>query len=139
MRVPLDELHDEVGGAVGGGAAVEELGDVGVLERGEDLALVAEAALELVGDEAEAQELDGHLAVVEGIVAGGAVDERGATLVDLLEQPVRTEAHALEALVVEEVALVVEPGEEAGGLAVGGEQPLELASQRGVAVLGFLE
>ena len=40
----LDVLHDEVGAAVVGGAAVEEPGDVGVVEAGEDLPLVAEAA-----------------------------------------------------------------------------------------------
>ena len=57
-RPPLDVLHDEVGAAVLGGAAVEQLGDVRMVEVGEDLALGAEAADDLVGVHAAPDELD---------------------------------------------------------------------------------
>ena len=43
-RLALDELHREIGLAVVGDAAVVERRDVGVVEAGQDLALVAEAA-----------------------------------------------------------------------------------------------
>ena len=43
-REALDVLHDEVGQPVLRLAAVEDLGDVRVVERGENLPLVAEAA-----------------------------------------------------------------------------------------------
>ena len=40
-RLALDVLHDEVGQPVVGGAAVEQPGDVGMLEAGQDLPLAA--------------------------------------------------------------------------------------------------
>ena len=56
---PVDELHDDVGLPVGRDAAIEEGGDVLVIEVGEDLAFVAEAADGEVALEAAAEELEG--------------------------------------------------------------------------------
>ena len=58
-RPPVDMLHHEVGGAVVGIAAVEQAGDIGMLEMRQDLPLLAQAgeklafraALQHLGDE----------------------------------------------------------------------------------------
>ena len=49
MRLALHVLHHQVGLAVVGGAAVEERGDVGMLEARQDLPLLPEAPLEVLG------------------------------------------------------------------------------------------
>src|SRR6185437_6180344 len=84
----FDVLHDEVGAAVGNSAAIEEFGDVGVVEGGENLTLLAEAADDGVGIHAAFDELDGD-ALLEGIViADGEVDGAHAAAADLFENAV---------------------------------------------------
>ena len=58
QRLPFDKLHDEVRQAVVSGAAVEQAGDVWMIERGEDLSLFAEAAQDEVGVHAALDQLD---------------------------------------------------------------------------------
>src|SRR4051794_33294150 len=59
--------------AVGGDAAVEEAGDVGVLEPGEDLPLFAKALVEQRRPDGAGHHLDGHLLADFAIGANGAV------------------------------------------------------------------
>ena len=63
-------LHREVGQAVGG-AGVEDAGEVGVVEAGEDSAFGLEAAQLLVADLLAAQELEGCAALELGVVRQG--------------------------------------------------------------------
>lgn len=67
-RFALDVLHDKVGEAVGGDAAVEEPGDGGVLEAGEDLPFGGEAAAGVIRVEAAADDFEGggHLELQVG-------------------------------------------------------------------------
>src|SRR5690625_151213 len=93
-RGPLDDLHDEVWPAVIGGTAVEEPRNVGVVERGEDLALGTEPGEELVGVEAAAEELDGDLLVELAVDPLGEVDGPAPPAPDLPEEPVGPELAA---------------------------------------------
>ncbi|MEM7351389.1 MAG: hypothetical protein AAF657_11320, partial [Acidobacteriota bacterium] len=68
----LDALHDEVGSAVFGRAAVEQLGDVGMVELGEDLALATEAAPKALGGRRGAEELDRNV-LLERLLASSEV------------------------------------------------------------------
>ena len=66
-RLAVDIFHDDIGRAVVQLAAVEQAGDVGVGEVGEDLPLAAEARDKGIGEHAGADDLDGDLV---GEVAG---------------------------------------------------------------------
>ena len=57
--LPLDQLHDEIGCPVFGGAGVNQTADVGVIEVGEDLALALEAFDDEVTADGARDELDG--------------------------------------------------------------------------------
>ncbi len=93
-RPALDVLHHEVGAAVVAYAAVVQPGDVGMLQGGEDLALVAEAAQDLVGVHATLDQLDGDPLLELLVRAVGQVDGAHAASADLLEYPVRAQALA---------------------------------------------
>jgi len=58
-RPPLDQLHHEVGPAVGGLAAVEQARDAGMVEAGEDLPFASEAAQDLRRVHAALDQLQG--------------------------------------------------------------------------------
>ncbi len=85
--VALDQLHDDVLGAIGIGAVVVDRHDVRVLQRSGGARLLLEA-----GGEARvvavllAQELDGHLAIE--LLVDGAPDGRHAALAERGDQPV---------------------------------------------------
>lgn len=90
-RVPVTELvdgeafdafHDEVGALVGGGAGVENSGDVGVIEAGEDLLLAAEAGEGFVVVEVGVEELDGEFQGDAGAVHLGGINGPGATFAE---------------------------------------------------------
>lgn len=70
----VDVLHDEVGYVFGGCSAIEEAGDVGVLEAGEDLAFAPEAFEDELGIEAWFYEFDGDLGFVLFVGSGGEID-----------------------------------------------------------------
>ena len=90
----FDELHDEEGNAVGTGAAVEEAGDVGMFEAGEDLAFLLEATEDGTGVEAAAEELDGDFFLKGGVVADGAVDGAHAAAAEEAGDAIGAEALA---------------------------------------------
>ena len=74
MDVPFDVLHDEVREPVVRRPAIQQPGDVGVIEAGENLSLGAEATTDLVGVQAELDDLDGDAALELVVVAYGQVD-----------------------------------------------------------------
>jgi hypothetical protein len=74
----IDAFHDEVWAMVGGGAGIDDAGDVGVIEAGEDLLLAAEAGEGLVVVEVGVEEFDGEFHGDAGAVDFGGVDGAGA-------------------------------------------------------------
>ncbi len=90
-RLAIDELHREEGRAVGGETAVEEAGDAGVVETGEEGALAEEAGPE-VGGEAGVDELEGGVLCERVIGALGPVDGAHAAAPEMVRHVPRTDA-----------------------------------------------
>jgi hypothetical protein len=91
---PLDVLHDEVGQAVVGGAPVQEARDVRVVERGENLPLVAETAEDEVGVHPALDELDGDALAELAVGAERLVDGAHPAAPDLARDDVDADAAA---------------------------------------------
>ena len=98
-RLPFDELHGEVGQAVGRGAAVEQSADVGMVEAGENLALVAEAADDRVGVHAALEDFERHALLERVVAADGKVDGAHAAASQLFDETVGADPHAVDAAV----------------------------------------
>ena len=92
QRRAVDELHHQVRPAVGRRAAVEQPGDVGMVEAGEDLPLGAEAADDGIGVHPALQHLEGDALVERVVVADGEIDRAHAALAQLADQAVGTDA-----------------------------------------------
>ena len=88
-------------GRPSGGPAVDQTCDVGVLEPGENLALVPEAAEHFIGVHSAPDDFDRHPLLVLIVVALRQVHRAHAAAPDLGEQPVGTEARAEEGRLVE--------------------------------------
>ena len=139
-RLPLDVLHDEVGAAVLGGAAVEQLGDVRVVEVGEDLALGAEAADDLVRVHAAPDELEGDLLLELLVGPLRQVDRAHAAPAELAHHPVGADALAgREGYIL----LRADPEDgrfnEVAELGLGGDEGFHFAPQLVVPFTGDLE
>ena len=90
---PLDVLHDEEGQRVVGGAAVEDAGDRGMLEAGEDLAFAGEAAQHLGGLELRVDQLERH-PLLEVVLPHRQVDRSHAAAGDQALDAVGADAAA---------------------------------------------
>ncbi len=90
----LDVLHDQIGQAVLGRAAVEQPGDVRVLQVGEDLPLAAQATRSGGIQGALTHQLDGNLFVELLVGALGEKDRAHAAVPDRPEQAIGTEVLA---------------------------------------------
>ena len=112
--LPLDGLEHEVGQTILGGTTVVQLGDVGMIQGGEDLPLVAEAAQDVLGVHAALEDLDGHLTLEVGVVA---VRQVHGAHTSLAEAPV-------DLVVAEHLPLpghgIALPGEHVRGLGADG-------------------
>ena len=141
----FDELHDEPGDAVFGGATVEQAGDVGVFEAGEDLAFAAEAAEDEIGVEAGAHQFDGDFGFVLIVGANGEIDGAHASGADFADEPVGADAAPFHAGLPRDVAGDGENGavdfgdDKALGDAVAFEKGGDLGEQFPVAGAGFFE
>ena len=91
-RLPFDELHREVRPSVRRAAAVEQSGDIRMLEAGEDLPLVPEAADDAVGVHAALEHLDRHALLERIIVANAKIDGSHAAMAELRNEAVRPKA-----------------------------------------------
>ena len=92
----VDILHDEIGDVFGGGAAVEEAGDVGMLKSGEDLAFATEAFEDELGIEAGLDEFDGNLGFVLFVGAGGEIDGAHAATTEFADEGVGSDAASFD-------------------------------------------
>ncbi len=79
----LHELHDEPRAAIGGSSAVEQTGDVGVIERGQDAALMAETLEHRIGVHSPLHHFDGYAFFERAIGAHGGVDGAHASTANL--------------------------------------------------------
>ena len=93
QRGAFNELHDVIGRTVGGVAAVEDAGDVGVFEAGEDLAFLAEAVGKkrgvLIGDE----KLQCDILAECAIVADRQKDDAHAAAAEFADDAVGAKPH----------------------------------------------
>jgi hypothetical protein len=94
-RLALHVLHGEPWQAFAGDAAVQQLRDVRMVQRGEDLALLEKSADQVGIVHAPAEELQGDALPVLVVRPLGHVDHAHAAAAGLTEDAVRTDAHAL--------------------------------------------
>src|SRR6202043_1196419 len=73
-RQGLDVFHHQIGKAFLGRSAVKQASDVGVVERGENLALVLKAREEIIRAARSLDEFDGDLLIERSISADRAED-----------------------------------------------------------------
>src|SRR5439155_26386506 len=87
-RSPLHALHDDDGTAVRRDPAVEEAGDAGMLQAGQDLALLEKPAFRVNARHAPLQELDGHLLVELAVHTLGQVHDTHTAFAQLTLEPI---------------------------------------------------
>ena len=127
----VDELHHQVGPAVGSHATVQQPRDVGMVQVGQDLALGAEAAQHLLAVHAPAHQLQRHLLAVLVVGAHGAVDHAHAAGAHPLDDAVGADQLALEGIVGQIAGRGI-PGRRSGQeivVVVGGQQRGQLGCQ----------
>ncbi len=83
-----DQLHDDVGQALLGHAAVEQLGDVGMAQTGKDLALDQELLGGRLGEQADPHELDRHGLVEQSVGALALIDHAHAAAAEQAGQAI---------------------------------------------------
>lgn len=91
-RESIDVLHDDVRAAVVGGAAIEEAGNIGVIEGGDNLPFAAEALEDAVRLHAAVDDFDGDLFVVGFVGAVGEINGTHATAAEGLVDGVGADA-----------------------------------------------
>ena len=91
---PADVLHDEVGRAVVVLAAVQQAGNVAMVEVGQDLPLAPEAFAEPLAEPGTADDLDRDPLFVGLVVASRQVNRAHAALCDLVDNAPRTDSFA---------------------------------------------
>ena len=142
-RHAVDQLHHQVRQAIVGRAAIEQADDAAVIERGEQLALVAQPGDQQRRCRDRPQDLDRDIADVLGVIARGAVDGAHPALADHRYKPVRSDPRADVAVdhrllqqrraarhgVVERVRRAVDAR----------EQHLDLAAKRAVVIARAIE
>ena len=93
-RRARDEIHHEPGLAVGSGAAVQQLGDVGVFKMGQNAALGFEASHGVTRIQAAADNFQRHQLAIKVVHAHGLVNHAHAAFADDLYNAVRADVRA---------------------------------------------
>ena len=109
-RHPIDVLHDQVGGSIRQGSAVQEVRDVGMIELGEDLPLYLEARLHRAAESAPMHHFDRDALFEFGIGAFRKVNLAHAARTQGADDAVRTDALSFHA---QEHAPAAAPGANA--------------------------
>ena len=137
QRNALHVLHHEVRKTVVGGAAVEQAGNAGVDEVGENLALGTEAADDLVGVHAPLDQLQSGLLLELLVGSLAEVDRPHASPGQTLDQPVGTD-HPAQVRVRNSVSSEREDGlhNEVAGLVVRIQIGEDLTLQSLVSITG---
>jgi hypothetical protein len=133
-RQTVDVLHHEIRKLPFSRAAVEQLRDVRMTERGEDLPLGDEAPMELLGIGAVAQELDRDLTAILAVNAFGEIHHAHAAATKFAHDAVRADAPIAERFLGERRRRRGQaPFENPNGRLVRGEERLDLGVQLGIA------
>jgi hypothetical protein len=106
----VDVLHDEVGQPVFGSAAIEEVGDMGMVEGGEDLSLASEALQVRLGGAGRAYNFDGDILQVVVVNANRLEDGAHSSFANLRDHLVSADLAALPRYLL----FVDQSGEEQG-------------------------
>jgi len=112
----VDVIHGDPGAAVGSGSGVEQAGDGGVLKRGKDALLAAQALDDGGGVHAALDDLDGDALLEFAVGARGEVDDGHAAAPDLALQTIWPEHAAGRRLVFENAGGAGVDGVEEGRL-----------------------
>ncbi len=132
-RLPVDVVHREVGEVVGSAAAVEQPGDVGMVQRGQDLALRPEARENMVRIHASLDQFDRDSLVEPAVRPLGQVDGAHSTPAQLADQAVRTDPPSDDRLLAFRTRECDRRRlDEAPRPLVRDEQPLDLGAERRV-------
>src|SRR5260370_648275 len=94
-RLALNVFHDKIRQAVAGCAAVQQTSHIGVVERGQDLALAAKPLNDVVGIKPTADNLYGHEFLKRVVVPGRQIDCTHSAAADLAQNPVGPDPAAL--------------------------------------------
>ena len=135
-RHPVDLLEDEVGTAVLAAPAVEQAGDAGMVEAGEDLPLAQEAGVDRARVDAGEDALERHPLLELAVGALGEIDLAHAAAAEQSQQSIATDATAAAVAVASVCSLEGRgdkrrstladgDGEQRRAVLVGGEQPGE--------------
>src|SRR5215470_7955232 len=84
----VDEFHDQVRHFIDGCFAVEQSGDVGMIEVGKDLAFMSETFLHELVIKVATNQLDGNLVLELAIDAGGPIHLSHPAMTDFLKDVV---------------------------------------------------
>jgi hypothetical protein len=133
-RKAFDIIHDEVRKAVFGGAAIQECGYIRVVEVGQNLPLMAEAAENGVSIHSALDELDRNLLLILSVCSDRQVDGSHATVPDLSQDLIRPDTISrckADLIIGDEFGSYPEDRRlnETAGLIVGSQQRLDFASQ----------
>ena len=90
----LDQFHDQVRHAVGGGTAIQQTRDVGMVERRQNLPFIAESLVHRSAIDAAANQFDRHFLGVLSVGANRAIDLAHATYSDTFQGFVGTHTAA---------------------------------------------
>ena len=93
-RSTRDIIHDQVGQTLFRGAAIQQLNDVRMVQLGEGLSLIAEAAQQVIAVQLRQQNLDGHLLLILFIGSGSQINGGHAAPPNPLDDFVRSNAAA---------------------------------------------
>ena len=91
-RIAIDQLHDDVGAAVGRRSPVQHLRDMRVTQTGEDPTLAGELLLGVCRQTGGADQLDGDLMVEQSVCPFGPVHDAHAAASKLTEDAVIADA-----------------------------------------------
>ena len=118
-----------------GAAAVQQARDIGVVQGGQDLALLLEAPQHFLAAGLGAHDLERDL-FAEGVVgAHGQIHGTHTALADLAEYLVWTDAAAFQAVRI--LRRDGRPGQQVGIVSMRGKQPLDFGLQIGIPRAGF--
>ncbi len=92
---PIHEVHDEVRQAVGGGAAVQEAGDIRMVEPGKNLPFSTKAPHDRLGVHPALEDFDRDAFAEHIVIADGEVNRAHAALTELAHEAIRANARAI--------------------------------------------
>ena len=140
-RATLDKFHGEVRNTFSGCASIEEPGNKGMIEIGQDLPLFAKSAQHLLGIHTSLYDFEGDLTGVFVVVTQREIDRTHASAPDLAHDPIHSQSFAEKHRRIEDSrGYALNRGVDRGfAIAVGYQQRLHLAAKLDVSTAHLLE